>query len=445
MARSITIAVLAVALFVTGAWGYQEYQEKNTILVQAENNYQRAFHDLTYHIDLLHDTIGTTLALNTQEQLSPQLIDIWRLTSEAQMDVGQLPLGLLPFNKTEQFLADIGEFSYEVAARNLEDDPLSDEELDRLQQLYDSSDEIKRELRTVQHEVLNEGLRWMDVELALLSGDQPVDNRIIDGFEFVEHTAQGYSEATFPNQNIGLPMQHDGFHFVDGEDISKSEAEALIRNQFDLADHEEVNVNESGEGAQLSTYSGSFNKEDDAHGYINITEQGGHILSFILNRHVESNEIGLNSAQQKAEQLLEEQEIDDMVLLESKQYDNTGVFQFIYEENDVQVYPDRVQVKVALDDGEVLGFIAKDYYRNHRNRTFEEPKLSLEEAKDKVSPSVEIQDQHLAIVENNLGDEVLAYTFLGTIDLDTYRIVIDANTGVEVYVERLNDVETKWG
>ncbi|MGR5914373.1 hypothetical protein ACT7DA_18980 [Bacillus pacificus] len=30
----------------------------------AENSYQRAFHDLAYEVDLLHDKIGTTLAMN---------------------------------------------------------------------------------------------------------------------------------------------------------------------------------------------------------------------------------------------------------------------------------------------------------------------------------------------------------------------------------------------
>ena len=43
-----------------------------------------------------------------------------RLTSEARSDVGQLPLTLMPFNKTEEFLANIGDFSYRAAIRDLE-------------------------------------------------------------------------------------------------------------------------------------------------------------------------------------------------------------------------------------------------------------------------------------------------------------------------------------
>ena len=50
----------------------------------------------------LNDKIGSALAMNSNQRISPQLVEIWRVTSEALSDVGQLPLGLLPFNKTEE-------------------------------------------------------------------------------------------------------------------------------------------------------------------------------------------------------------------------------------------------------------------------------------------------------------------------------------------------------
>ncbi len=66
MIRGIIIAVLGVAIAATGYWGYKEHQEKDAVLLHAENNYQRAFHELTYHVDQLHDKIGTTLAMNSK-------------------------------------------------------------------------------------------------------------------------------------------------------------------------------------------------------------------------------------------------------------------------------------------------------------------------------------------------------------------------------------------
>ena len=62
MIRGIVIVFLALGIAGTAFWGYQEHRDKNAVLLSAENNYQRAFHDLTYQMDLLHDKIGTTLA-----------------------------------------------------------------------------------------------------------------------------------------------------------------------------------------------------------------------------------------------------------------------------------------------------------------------------------------------------------------------------------------------
>lgn len=186
MVRNLLIAALVVAVVGTGYWGYREHQEKNAILIQAENNYQRAFHDLANQIDLLHDKLGATLAMNSHASLSPALAEIWKIASEAHSDVGQLPLSLLPFNKTQEFLSQIGEFTYRTAVRDLQEEPLTKEEYKTLQGLYKSAGAIRQELRNVQHLVLENNLRWMDVELALATNDQKEDNIIIDGFKAVE-------------------------------------------------------------------------------------------------------------------------------------------------------------------------------------------------------------------------------------------------------------------
>ncbi len=46
MIRGILIRYLSLGVVGTAYWGYQEHREKNAILINAENNYQRAFHNL---------------------------------------------------------------------------------------------------------------------------------------------------------------------------------------------------------------------------------------------------------------------------------------------------------------------------------------------------------------------------------------------------------------
>lgn len=195
MIRTILIVLLAIGVVGVGYWGYSEHQEKDAVLLQAENTYQRAFHDLSYQLDLLNDKIGGTLAMSSRDQLSPALAEVWRLTSEAHNNVGQLPLSLLPFNKTEEFLSDVGDFTYKVAVRDLSKSPLTDKEYKTLNSLYDQSGEIQNEMRQVQHLVIDNNLRWMDVELALATKEKQGDNTIIDGLKTVEKSMDSFAET----------------------------------------------------------------------------------------------------------------------------------------------------------------------------------------------------------------------------------------------------------
>src|SRR5699024_12384963 len=125
-----------------------EYGGQGPFVMHAENNYQISFHELAKRMDMLHDNIGTSLAMSSDGKLSPQVVDIWKLTSQANGNVSELPLSLLPLQKTKKFLADIGDFTYDTAVRNLDDDPLSDGEIETLEKLYKQSGELKDELRS---------------------------------------------------------------------------------------------------------------------------------------------------------------------------------------------------------------------------------------------------------------------------------------------------------
>lgn len=442
MVRGILIAILAIGVAGTAFWGYQEHREKNAVLLHAENNYQRAFHDLTFQIDLLNDKIGSTLAMNSRNSLSPALADVWRITSEAHNDVGQLPLTLLPFNKTEEFLAKIGDFSYRTAIRDLDKEPLSDKEYASLKTLYKQSGDIQKELRKVQHMVLENNLRWMDVELALATQEEPVDNTIIDGFKTVEKTVSEYDEANFGPTFTNMQEKDENFQKLKGETISKREAMAVAKKYTNFKNNAEAKVIENGKGSDYGFYSVSI--QDDKSGLeanMDITKKGGYPIWFILSRDVKDQKISLNQASNDAIQFLKENGFKDLDLFESSQYDNIGVFTFVAKQNDVRIYPDSIKVKVALDNGEMVGLSASDYLKSHSTRNIPEPSIKEDEARTKVNPNLKVQEHRLAVILNDINEEVFCHEFLGTLDNDTYRIYINAETGLEEKVEKLHNAE----
>lgn len=443
MIRWILIGVLTLGIAGVGFWGYQEHQEKNAVLIQAENNYQRAFHELSYHMDLMHDKIGTALAMNSRERLSPQMVEIWRLTSEAVTDVGQLPLTLMPFNKTEEFLSNIGDFTYQTAVRDLEDEPLSDKEVETLQNLYEQSGELKDELRHVQHTVLDENLRWMDVQLALSTQDEQSDNTIVDGFETVEKRVEGYAESNADSALTGTSAEEHEYQNLSGSMINEEEAAERGQALLDPENPEDLNVTESGDGADVSIYSISYQNGNE-NGYLDITKQGGHPLTLLVNRDIQEQNISLNEGLEKAKDYLGEYNFDSMDVFTSNQFENVGVYSFLYNQDDVRIYSDAIELKIALDNGELLGLTARNYFMNHKERDIPDPELSIEEAKEEVNPDVEINEEYMAVIDNDIGEEVLVYEFLGVLDNETYRIFINAMDGTEEKVEKLDGTEINY-
>jgi spore germination protein len=442
MIRGIIIAVLAVGVAGTAFWGYQEHREKNAILLNAENNYQRAFHDLTYQIDLLNDKIGTTLAMNSKHSLSPSLVEVWRITSEAQNDVGQLPLTLLPFNKTEEFLANIGNFSYRAAVRDLEKEPLSNEEYETLKVLYKQSGDIQNELRKVQHMVLENNLRWMDVELALASGDEASDNTIIDGFKTVEKTVSGYEESDLGPTFSNMQNKNENLKKINGKTISKKEAVSIAKKYMKFDGDAEVKVTENGKGSDYGFYSVSIkNKKTGQEASMDITKKAGKPIWFIHHREVSEQKISLNDAGNKAIAFLKENGYKNLELFESMQYDNVGVFNFVTSIDNVRIYPEAIKVEVALDNGDINGFTAEEYLTAFQERKIDKPVLTSEQARSKVNPNFKVMEERQAIIINNLDKEVLCYEFLGYIGDDTYRIFINAKDGIEEEVNKLKNAE----
>lgn len=442
MLRGIAIAVLVIGIAGTAYWGYQEHREKTAVLINAENNYQRAFHDLTYQIDLLNDKIGTTLAMNSRSSLSPQLAEVWKITSQAHNDVGQLPLTLLPFNKTEEFLANIGNFSYKTAVRDLDKEPLSDKEYSTLKTLYEQSGEIQQDLREVQHMVLENNLRWMDVELALATEKGQADNTIIDGFKTVEKTVEGYSETDFGPAQINLQKKDENFKKLPGSRISKEKAVQITRKYAPVGNAGKVKVTENGKGSDYGFYSVSIqNEKTKQEANMDITKKGGYPIWFLLNREIKHQKLSLNDASNKAVTFLKDHDFKDLDLFESAQYDNIGVFTFVGTQDDVRIYPDAINMKVALDNGDVIGFSAEDYLKSHKAREIPEAGITNEEAKKKVNPNLKIMDEKKAIILNDLNEEVLCYEFTGTLGNDTFRIYINAEDGTEEKVEKLQNAE----
>lgn len=439
---AVLFPILAVLLIGAAYWGYQENQEKNTILIKAENQYQRAFHNLSYDLDQLHSQLGNTLAVHSDSKdfQRKSLVNVWRITSEAQSEIGQLPLTLMPFHETEKFLSRISKFSYEIALRDLGEQPMSAEESKALLDLYEHSKEIAANIRKVQSKVLDENLRWMDVEIAMASQEQNADNMIIDGFKLVDKRVTEY-----PELNLS-PAQPNVFSTkekkLNGKMMTPEEIKNKAREFFQM-NPEELKVVENGQGTEYSSYTVTMANEDDRRLKADYTKRGGHLLWFMNQREVQNTSLTIDEAVRNAQQFLQQHGFEEMTPITYDEYNNVVSLVMARKQGDVILYPEKLTVKVALDNGEVTGLQAVDYVYQSKDkeRVVPEPALSADEAKQRLNTNFKIEQQNLVVMETPTREELLAYEFIGGINGGTYRIYINAKTGHEEQVKQIDQEE----
>src|SRR5699024_2571591 len=175
----------------------------------------------------------------------------------------------------------------------------------------------KDEMRRVQNDVLSDNLRWMDVQLALATQDEPIDNAVVDGFNTVEEKVDGFTEANQSFLGTSNKEEHP-FKYLTGKKINKKQAGKIGKEMLQIKQVNgiDVNITKSSDGANIPTYSVAYEK-DDKTGYMDISEKGGHPLSMIINREVNDKEISLNEGLEKAKAYLDEQEFDQMTIFQS--------------------------------------------------------------------------------------------------------------------------------
>ncbi len=147
-------------------------------------------------------------------------------------------------------------------------------------------------------------------------------------------------------------------------------------------------------------------------------------------RPVPKGKLSIKEAQDKALKYLKDKGFDSMEPNYYLKYDGTVLFNFVYKEGDVTIYPDLVKVKVALDNGEVVGFDASSYYLNHHMRNIPKVNITMEDARDKVKLDFEVNSTRLALIPKG-NEEILCYEFKGKYRDGDYIVYINALDGSE--------------
>jgi spore germination protein len=434
---AILFPIAFLALIGAGIWGYQENQDKNAMSIKAENQYQRAFHDLSFHMDKLHNELGNAVAINSSSQdfYKKGLVNVSRIASQAQSEVNHLPLTLLPFSETEKFLNHISQFSYRAAVRDLGSKPITQAEKSTLMTLYQRSKTIRDQLLGVQNKVLAKNLRWMDVEVALATQKNGLDNSIVDGFRSVDNQVSGSKQLDWGPSMAGL-IHKNNLNMLSGNALTAEQIKHKAAQFLGLKDTSSLQVVENGVGTEANTYSVSQKQHKQSDGFqMDLTKKGGYVIYFIAPHESGGKILDAVGARESATEFLNEHGYQQMRAINYDEYQNVASIIFARVQNNVILYPEKVTVQVALSNGEIVGFQAADYILEHKERKLDAPKLTQDQVKKELDPKFKLNNHALVLIKNENNEDVLCHQFIGRVNGNSYRIYINAQTGFEENIE----------
>lgn len=437
--RWILPAVLIVALTGTGYWGYTEYMSRQKLQNRAESQYQKAFHELSWHIDNITGQLAQLLVSTSREQNIIGLATLWRQSFAAQSNLGALPLGLVPLSKTEKLLSDTTDVSFAMLNRTAKGaSPLSEEEQKMVQGLYEQAKGLEIEMSNLSAQVLNEELSWTQVELALMQSDQEMsDNTILNGFQLAEKKLEEYPEINIAEDLS--PVKPDTKTIQGGQEITQEQAQQLAQSWW-YQNNVQHNVNMNYEGVgDIPTYGFEFApaEGEGSSVYIDVSKLDGTIIWTMNPRDVTETKIDLSEGERAALSFLQKRGFPPMVAVKVEHEENTGVYTFVPTQQGALIYPDQAKIEVALDNGEIIGYEGTPYYMYHKKREIVTPRLSEEDIRQQASKLLEIEIIRPAIISNPWGKEVLTWEIRGNVFDEKFVIFYNAENGSEEQITRI--------
>lgn len=435
--RNIWFGVLGVGLALAALWGYGQMLQKDRVMARAESQYQRAFHQLIDHTVNIESRLSKLMVSTNQKQQVVDLDNVRQHATAASEVLAELPLSTVQLGKTISFYNSVMQTADALALKLLDGQPLNDQDRSSLKDLHNASVYARDELYQVSQVASSGRMRWIDAEQLSASDYRGgTKNPLVENLLRFDGGLQVQAQ----------PSSVKPYKGVTGADVSAQQAvDTGATFTGDILQTGTLRPAQQVAGA-LPAYQMDGTAKGGQRLIMQVTRKGGHPLWIMATRIPGQHTLSRDQAIAKAE---------DFVRTRTSFFDSTGGLTFVpttYGESenialvtlapkqgDVIIYPDSVDVKVAMDNGEILGFNARDFLQNHTDRGTMTPKLTEQEALAKVSPSMTVQGVSKALVVNDRGQEVLTYEVRGTAGNLPYQVFINAQDGTEELIERADN------
>lgn len=426
---TITILIATIAICAC-ALAYKNYIDYANI---KKNKYNMAFFELVDYMENVETYLAKSLITKEASSSSSNLTQVWREANLAGSYLSQIPVSTEGLSNTQKFLNQTSEYTYSLFKKNIKGEDLTDEELEKLNELHDYSIEVKNVLNQLSADLNAERLNWDELDYSSSSMfSKEVSNISKDGFDAIESNFEEYDGLIYDGA-YSEHMTNEDKKGLTGNEIDEEKAKAIVTDFVGSNKIKTINSEGLAENGTIECYSFTVILNDNESNVMTvaISKKGGHIVFSDYNRNVEEEIISDDKADELAQEFLKSKGFAN---LEKTYYTKQGgiiTINYAYEQDDVIVYPDLIKIKVALDNGDILGIETTGYLNNHQTRNIDKKNIiTSEEAKKNINKSLEISSERLAIIPTEFKTEIFCWEVKGKIDDREFLVYVNAKTGV---------------
>lgn len=411
--------VLSALLCLVTVFGVYQYNKARRLEYSRELEYNRVFSELTEYVDDLEISLLKGQIAHTPAQISKLSSELYRQASAAKANLALLPLENIQLEKTSEFLSQVGEYSNSISRKALRGEVISEKEHDVIKRLTEYASHLKEALDRMLVGI-NDGDITFSENTGKLRRVMRKTGNVSAQMQNLEEEFHDYPSLIYDgpfSQHLNLKEAV----FVKGK-TKITQTQAKKRAQKFIGE-KKCSVNKI-EGT-LPSY--SVEAENVT---VEYTKEGGVLLLYMKDRLVDEEKISFKKAKEYAKKFLDENGFSDMRESYYEKMDGSVVINYAYYQDEYMVFPDLVKVKVALDNGEIIGFESRGYIMNHQYRDIPSPVITEEEALEKVNKSLKIKNVTRAVIPLESGEEAFCYQIKGIVGEKHFLVYVNTQTGM---------------
>lgn len=429
-------AVVAMIFFFMALYlGIQNKKSEQTL----SNMYDKAFYELAEYVDNVEVLLAKAQITSTPEYSAKTLSNIWRKADLAQASLSQIPMNNNVLNTAVKFFNQLSDYSYSLSNELIDGNTLKEDDYQNLNHYYKTCQTLNQTIQGLASDFASNSISWDELTAeennAFLA--QEVANISKDSFSQIEEDMQDYegliydgpfSEHMTSSSPLGLEekevteeeAQEEVLRYISGDKIQSLQSDGMV-------------------DGTIKAFRFVFTLQNGTQGTIYITQQGGQVLLMNIDREVQEEKILKEQAKTIGKEYLNSHGFLQMD--ESYFTNENGILtiNYAYNQNGIICYPDLIKVKIALDNGEILGIETQGYLNSHHEREIPTAHVSMQEAEHQLNSRLQIESRNITVIPTEWKTELTAYEFRGTMDEREFIIYINIENGKEEKIFMLLD------